>query len=994
MAVKWSYLTPPKFGTNTFYPDTMILLTDGSVLIHNAENPGATARNEWYRYTPKQTNQAPGSSQGPYETGTWSPIINMNNARQFFSSGVLQDGRVYVIGGEYSDDPNVTGGKDSPLGEIFDPLTNKWSPMNKPNAFYWVSGDAAGCILADGRVLLGSLSQTRTAIWDPATDTWTEAGLGFTQGASPSKSGNCNEETWTLLQDGTVMAINISNNPQTTEIYDPATDLWTLVATNPPNLALISVTDNSTIPPTVVTINEVGPCILLPDGRLFAIGGTGHTGIYTPGTGWSAGADFPADTTPNPINPLMTDIDAPGCLLPCGKVLCVAGNTNKNGFNTSGFWSGPTTLFLYDPTTNVPNKLPTTQQPTNRNDDTWRMRMLLLPTGQVLFGSMSTNLSSNSIGIFNADPADPPPNAAWKPVITGFTPIMALGHHYKISGSQINGLSQACIYGDDAQMATNYPIVTLTSTSSGTVIYARTHDHSSMGVTPGPAVHTTIIDIPPAMPAGGYRLTVIANGIPSDPVDVTIAAAEPSLVVNLQDDLAFGTVCNGPQYLTLEVFNVGGLDLIVDSVQRLSGSSDFTVLPNPVTPLTISPGDHVDFSIQYLPTTAGTPETATIRIISNDPVTPVDDLVTTGQLGTASLLTALADNGDLGSVCLGSFVEEELTINNTGSCPLLIFNISSSSAEFMAPNVVAYPLVVSPGGSLEVTIRFQPTSFGAKSATVTLVSNDPAGDRTISVSGVALAPRLNLLISDYGSFGDVCIGSFEDEPLILSNSGQCTLSVTSIASSSGEFLVPQVSAYPVTIAAGDNLEVPIRFQPTGFGPKSATITITSDDPASPQTITVYGDVPSGKLAVTGTTNFGGVQACCCADRTISVCNVGDCKLNVTSVAFKRKSHHWKLINNPFPTTLQAGSCLGVLIRYKATEKCPRCMELVITSDDPNTPVKTLDVMAYTIWSGCGCKQCCEDCRKGCCEKSHEECCCCQGYPCCDEDEDEEKNDYR
>jgi hypothetical protein len=989
MAVNWSYLTPPNFGGKTFNPDTMILLTDGSVLIHNAET-GAVPHNEWYRFTP--------DAQGKYETGTWSSIIHMINARQFFSSGVLRDGRVYVIGGEISDDPAAPNG-DSPLGEIFDPqetqLTKAWSPMNKPAAFNWVSGDAAGCILSDGRVLLGSLNTGRTAIWDPATDTWTEAGLGFTPGAPSSKFGSCNEETWTLLQDGTVMAIDISNNPQTTEIYDPATDLWTLVATNPPNLALLVVTDNSTTPPTVATANELGPCILLPDGRLFAIGGTGHTGIYTPGTGWSAGPDFPADTTAQPINPLMTNIDAPGCLLPSGKVLCVAGNTKKESDGmtppTFSFWSGPTTLFLYDPSTNVPPiQLPAAQQPTNGTDDTWTTRMLLLPTGQVLFGSMFIN----KIGIFNPDPADPAPQAAWKPVITGFTPIMAVGHHYKISGKQINGLSQACIYGDDAQMATNYPIVRLTSTTSPTVIYARTHDHSSMGVTPGPAVHTTIIDIPPSMPTGAYKLTVIANGIPSDPVDVTIAAAEPALVVNLEDGLDFGTVCNGPEYLTLEVFNVGGLDLIVDSVQRLSGSSDFTVLPNPVTPLTISPGDHVDFSVQYLPTTAGTPETATIRIVSNDPVTPIDDLVTTGQQGTASLVTAIANNGNIGSVCLGSFADEELTINNTGSCPLSISNISSSSAEFVVANVVAYPLVVSPGGSLEVTIRFQPTSFGAKSATLTLVSNDPAGDANVAVSGVAPAPRLTLLVSDYGSFGDVCVGAFEDEPLILNNSGECTLSISNISSSSSEFLVPQVSTYPVTIAAGDNLEVPIRFQPTSFGPKSATITITSDDPASPQTITFSGNVPSGKLAVTGSTNFGGVLACCCEDRTISVCNVGNCNLNVTSVAFKRKSHHWKLINNPFPATMHAGSCLGVLIRYKATEKCPRCMELIITSDDPNTPVKTLDVMAYTIWSDCVCKQHCEDCRKGFCQKSHRECCCegRQGYPCCDDDEDEEKTD--
>jgi len=147
---------------------------------------------------------------------------------------------------------------------------------------------------------------------------------------------------------------------------------------------------------------------------------------------------------------------------------------------------------------------------------------------------------------------------------------------------------------------------------------------------------------------------------------------------------------------------------------------------------------------------------------------------------------------------------------------------------------------------------------------------------------------------------------------------------------------------------------------------------------------VNGNAPSGLLAVTGSTHFGGVTACCCADRTITICNVGDCKLHVTGVRFKRRSQHWRLINNPFPADLHPGSCLAVVIQYKATEKCARCCELVIESDDPTTPVKILEVLAYTVWN-----EGCEDCRKGCCEGCHKGGPCRQGYECCCEDDEEE-----
>ena len=220
--------------------------------------------------------------------------------------------------------------------------------------------------------------------------------------------------------------------------------------------------------------------------------------------------------------------------------------------------------------------------------------------------------------------------------------------------------------------------------------------------------------------------------------------------------------------------------------------------------------------------------------------------------------------------------------------------------------------------------------------------------RVIAVSGTAPAPELDLIVADNGDFGRVCLDSFKDLPLTLLNSGPCPLTIFDITSSASEFLPPKVVSYPVTLAPGTSVAMPVRFAPSSFGAKSATITVTSDDPTGVKSVAFTGVAPSGKLAVTGSTCIGGVKECCLGERTIAICNVGECELHVTSVAFKRRSRHWKLINNPFPATLQPGSCLSVLIRYKATERCPRACELVITSDDPATPIKTLDVMAYTI----------------------------------------------
>src|SRR5439155_8990351 len=96
---------------------------------------------------------------------------------------------------------------------------------------------------------------------------------------------------------------------------------------------------------------EIGPAFLLPDGRVFAIGATAHTALYTPPAtatdpgNWVAGPDYPPDPSGRPLGAK----DAPGCLMPNGKVLCVAGPVD--GQRDS--YLPPTLFFEFDGTSLV-----------------------------------------------------------------------------------------------------------------------------------------------------------------------------------------------------------------------------------------------------------------------------------------------------------------------------------------------------------------------------------------------------------------------------------------------------------------------------------------------------------------------------------------------------------------------------------------------------------------------------------------------------------------
>ena len=345
------------------------------------------------------------------------------------------------------------------------------------------------------------------------------------------------------------------------------------------------------------------------------------------------------------------------------------------------------------------------------------------------------------------------------------------------------------------------------------------------------------------------------------------------------------------------------------------------------------------------------------------------------------LVTAVADSGDFGNVCHGAHKDMKLVLSNSGFGMLSVSNITSSSGDFELPNVVAYPIAIASGDSIALPIRFRPSGFGPAFATITVFSDDPKGSKSVQVSGVSKPPRLVTIIADHGDFGDVCRKSFRDLVLTLNNSGPCPLSISAINSSSVDFTVADVAAFPIVVGAGDSVQVPIRFEPSSLGAKSGVITVDSDDPKGKRTVDVSGTVPSGRLKVTGSTCIGGVKACCVGERTLAICNTGKCTLKVSKVGFSRKTKHWQLVNNPFPAKLHPGSCLDLLIRYKAGQKCPKCLELEIESDDPKTPVKRLDLMAYTVWQQTGrCKPDCDcDCEcpcgdEGCSVQSLDACC--------------------
>src|SRR5215469_6659209 len=127
---------------------SMLLLTDGRVLVHSEPNCGGCVGNynNWYTLTPDKT--------GSYINGTWKQVASLpaNYDPLFFGSAVLADGKVVVQGGEYNCPNQSCTGVWQSLGAIYDPAANSWTSTTAPTASN--IGDAESVVLPDGTWML------------------------------------------------------------------------------------------------------------------------------------------------------------------------------------------------------------------------------------------------------------------------------------------------------------------------------------------------------------------------------------------------------------------------------------------------------------------------------------------------------------------------------------------------------------------------------------------------------------------------------------------------------------------------------------------------------------------------------------------------------------------------------------------------------------------------------------------------------------------------
>jgi hypothetical protein len=481
IAAEWKQVTNPPSS-----PGTMVLLTDGEVMTLASDDQ------VWMRLSP--------DVQGDYSSGSWRFTAPMSMRRLYFASNIVRDTRLIVIGGEYSGiglQQNWTR-----TGEAYNPSSDSWQSIAPhPDQLF---GDDPSMLLDGDRILAGSLFTRNTWIYHYLSDTWEQNPI------PKFYNDRSDEETFVKLPGGRVLTYDLFQSlsipdGQFAEIFDPRENRW-LPASPSDGTAAGFI-------PQLSSFNlgfEVGGALQTPfrlrhrsgAEEIFYIGATGHTAIYNPVKNeWRAGPDILGDA--HGVTGLFGADDAAAAELPNGNIIFAA-----DAGPTKGIFAAPTRLFIFEPESNSISQMSTPFDDHLNNIPGFVTRLVVLPTGQILYGDGG----GNQMWVFTADGTAP---GALRPKVDDVVHGPAGSNSYTVIGRELNGASAGSSYGDDVESDENDPIVSLTA-EDGAVFYATTSNWSNTDIGKKGA-QTVDFTLPPGIAAGEYKLVVSGAGIRSKP---------------------------------------------------------------------------------------------------------------------------------------------------------------------------------------------------------------------------------------------------------------------------------------------------------------------------------------------------------------------------------------------------------------------------------------------------------------------------------------------
>ena len=407
---------------------------------------------------------------------------------------------------------------------------------------------------------------------------------------------------------------------------------------------------------------------------------------------------------------------------------------------------------------------------------------------------------------------------------------------------------------------------------------------------------------------------------------VTLGKLSPS-----PSPVAFGnTTVGGHQTTTVTLSNSGGTDLIITSA-TMSGAG-FS-MSNLALPLTLNPGSSTSTTITFAPTGAGNFSGSVTFATTAD---QTDSTVVLNLSGTGVAPGTLSPNPTglaFGSVQMGSNSSKSETLTNTGGATVTISQATPSGAGFSVSGLTL-PVTLAANQNVTFTATFAPTSAGAASGTLSIVSSASNSPLSIPLSGTGLTAGALTANPTSVNFGNVTVGNNETAPVTVTNTGGESVTLSSVVASGSGFSVTGATP-PITLSAGQSATFNVIFTPSAAAAASGTLTIKSNASNTTLSVPLSGTgVAQGQLGSNPTSfSFGSIQIGTSKSLTGTLTNSGGSSLTISAATASGSG--FSLNGLSLPLTLTAGQSTSFTVLFSPTASGAASGSVSITSNGSN-----------------------------------------------------------
>jgi hypothetical protein len=293
---------------------------------------------------------------------------------------------------------------------------------------------------------------------------------------------------------------------------------------------------------------------------------------------------------------------------------------------------------------------------------------------------------------------------------------------------------------------------------------------------------------------------------------------------------------------------------------------------------------------------------------------------------------------------------QNITMTNTGGSTLNITSIVASGA-FAETNTCGPTLAA--GANCMISVTFAPTVEGTNAGALTITDDASGSPQTAPLTGTGLAPLVTLSPLSL-TFAAQQVGtSSSPQPVTLTNSGNATLTITSIAvtgTNKGDFI--QTHTCQSSLAAGANCTINVIFKPTAVGTRSATLSVTDNATGSPQTVSLTGTGtgPGASLSPSKLTFTVQLVNTTSPAQHVTLTNTGTGTLTITSITFTGTDGADYAETNTCGSSVGAGANCTINVTFTPLAAGTRIAYLSVADNAPGSPQKVSLLGTGTVMS--------------------------------------------